>query len=246
MRSWSCRLFVVGTILAAYASAAPVSRIVLDGDFADWQYVPVHTDPQDDQHDTDHTLPSDTPAYVDHEDVDLIEFKVTHDEDNVYAYFKSRGIIGRTQSHTEGTAGRYYVIVTLDVDQNDTTGYWLNEGGYYPTSSGYDMNMEVEFYDAAFNTGHYLNHGCLDETEYLQAQDDQSNGFIIVKAGTYDWYTQWVWWDTPQGNLGEITLPDGHSTIMWVEDRGPVYQGIIEIAVSADGHEAEMKAPFRG
>jgi hypothetical protein len=233
-------------LLVSCAWGAPVSRITLDGIFSDWQYVPVYTDPVDDQHDTDQGLPEDVPAYVDHVDVDLVEFKVTHDENNVYAYFKSTGIIGRTQSHTVGTAGRYYVIVTIDVDNNDTTGYWLNEGGYFPTSSGYDMNMEVEFYDAAFNTGHYLNHGCLNVAEYDQAKLDQANGIVDVKPGTYDWYTQWVWWDTPQGDPNEILLPDGHSTIVWVADKGPVYQGIIEIVVSADGHEAEMKAPFRG
>lgn len=224
----------------------PIHRIVVDGDFSDWTAVPAYTDPVDDQHDTDHDLASDVPAYVDHEDVDLLEFKITHDEDNLYAYFHARGIIGRTQSASAGTAGRYYVIVTIDVDNDDTTGYPLHEGGYYPTTTGYDMNMEVEFYDDAFNTGHYLNHGCLDNSEFLQAQSDQSNGWVNVKPGTYDWYTQWVWYDTPPGLPGEIILPTGEA-IVWVVDRGPAYLGsIVEIAVSADGHEAEMKAPFRG
>jgi hypothetical protein len=233
--------------LAASAWAEPVSKIIIDGSFTDWQYVPVYTDPVDDQHDTDHELPGDTPDYVDHEDVDLIEFKFTNDEENLYAYFKSRGIIGRTQSSGVGTAGRYYVIVTIDVDNDDTTGYPLHEGGYYPTTPGYDMNMEVEYFDAAFNTGHYLNHGCLDATEFAQAEVDQSNGVVDVRPGTYEWYTQWVWWDEPQGNPGEIELPPGGgSTIIWVADKGPVYQGIITIALSVDGHEAEMKAPFRG
>ncbi len=241
-------LSALGLCLAGcgIAHAEPVSRITIDGSFTDWQYVPAYTDPVDDQHDTDHDQPGDTPAYVDHEDVDLIEFKFTHDENNLYAYFKATGEIGRTQSSGSGTAGRYYVIVTIDVDNNDATGYPLHEGGYYPTTTGYDMNMEVEYFDAAFNTGHYLNHGCLDATEYAQAQTDQSNGVVDVRPGTYDWYTQWVWWDTPQGNPGEIILPDGNSTIIWVADKGPVYQGIITIELSADKHEAEMMAPFRG
>ncbi len=237
---------LAGLVITAPAWGEPVSRITIDGDFTDWQYVPLYTDPVDDQHDTNHSLPGDTPPYVDHQDVDLIEFKFTHDENNLYAYFKATGEIGRTQNSGSGTAGRYYVIVTIDVDNNDTTGYALHEGGYYPTTNGYDMNMEVEYYDGAFNTGHYINHGCLDATELAQAEIDQSNGIVNVKAGTYDWYTQWVWWDTPQGNPGEIVLPDGTSTIIWVADRGPVYQGIVEIALAADGHEAEIKAPFRG
>ena len=242
-------LFVVLVAIASCpfrGTAEPIHRITLDGDFADWVEVPSYTDPADDQHDTDHTGEFDVPAYVDHEDADLLEFKFTHDENNLYAYFRTRGLIGRTQSSSVGTAGRYYVIVTIDVDNDDATGYPLHEGGYYPTTPGYDMNMEVEFYDDAFNTGHYLNHGCLDNAEFLQAQADQSNGWVNVKAGTYDWYTQWVWFDTPQGLPGEIILPTGEG-IVWVADRGPAYPGcIIEISISPDGHEAEVKAPFRG
>ena len=233
-------------LLAPRGQAEPIHRITLDGTFSDWASIPSYTDPVDDQHDTDHTGALDVPAYVDHEDADLLEFKFTHDENNLYAYFRTRGIIGRTQSSGVGTAGRYYVIVTIDVDNDDATGYPLHEGGYYPTTPGYDMNMEVEFYDAAFNTGHYLNHGCLDNAEFLQAQTDQSNGWVNVKAGTYDWYTQWVWFDTPQSLPGEIILPTGEA-IVWVADRGPAYPGaIIEISLSPDGHEAEVKAPFRG
>jgi len=244
MRTMLLGVLMLSVCLLAHGGS--INSITIDGDFSDWVGLPSYMDPVDDQHDTDHDQPGDTPAYVDHEDVDLLEFKFTHDANNLYAYFRATGEIGRTQTSGAGTAGRYYVIVTIDVDNNDTTGYWLNEGGYYPTSAGYDMNMEVEYYDGAFNTGHYLNHGCLDAAGYAAAQVDQANGVVDVLPGTYDWYTQWVWWDTPQGNPGEITLPDGHSTIMWVVDKGPVYQGILTIALSGDGHEAEMMAPFRG
>lgn len=242
---------IITALLAVSATAAPIRPITIDGNFSDWADARSYTDPQDDQHDTDHNLEFDVPAHVDHPDVDLLEFKFAHDEDSVYAYFRSRGVIGRTQSSSAGTAGRYYVIVTIDVDQNDSTGYPLHEGGYYPTTPGYDMNMEVEYFDAAFNTGHYLNHGCLNNAEFLQARMDQSDGWVNVKPGTYDWYTQWVWYDTPphlnESTYGpEIVLPTGEA-IYWVLDKGPAYPGaIITIAISADGHEAEMKAPFRG
>ena len=53
------------------------------------------------------------------------------------------------------------------------TGYWLHEGGYYPTSRGYDVNAEIEFYDDAFNTACYLNHGARDAGELKQAFLDQ-------------------------------------------------------------------------
>lgn len=241
-------ILCVAAFLLAFCAPSqgePFHRIIVDGQFGDWAPVPSQLDSANDTHDTDHGGQFDVPAYVQHEDVDLLEFKFTHDEENLYAYFKSTGEIGRTQAKKAGNAGRYYVIVTIDVDDNDSTGYWLHEGGYYPTSPGYDMNMEVEFYNSVFNTGHYLNHGCLNESEYLAARIDQAMGIVDVRPGTYDWYTQWVWWDEPQGIPGEIALPTGER-IVWVVDRGPVYQGIIRIEVSPDGHEAEMVAPFRG
>jgi hypothetical protein len=109
----------------------------------------------------------------------------------------------------------------------------LAEGGYYPDDKGYDMNMEVEFYNGAFNTGHYLNHEFLTEADYnANWERDLADGIVRLAPGTYDWYSQWVMFSD--------------SSYIPVEDRGPVYQGIIEIAVSEDGHEAEMNAPFWG
>ena len=54
----------------------------------------------------------------------------------------------------------------------------------------------------------------------------------MLAPGTYDYYTQWVTFDD--------------SSRVLVEDRGPVIQGIITIAVSDDGHRAEIKAPMWG
>ena len=241
------RFFVawLALLLAAPAIAAPPHAITIDGNFDDWQDIPSYFDPADDTHDTDHRLFDDVPEYVDHPDVDLLEFKFTHDNENLYAYFRARGVIGRTQHSSQGTPGRYYVIVTIDVDDDEETGYWLHEGGYFPTSGGYDMNMEVEYFDGEFNTGHYLNHGCLNQEEFFAAQQDQAMEIVDVRPGTYRWYTQWVMFHEPQGYPEEIILPSGRS-IVWVADRGPVYQGIITIHLSPDGHEAEMKAPFIG
>ncbi len=129
--------------------------------------------------------------------------------------------------------GRYYFIFTIDTDNNDTTGYRLKEGGYYPDSKGYDVNMEVEFYNGAFNTGHYINHEFLTQHQLnTQGPVDLANGVIDLAPGTYDYYTQWVTFDD--------------SSYVMVADRGPVYQGIITIAVSPDGHEAEILAPMWG
>src|SRR5215207_2902488 len=155
-------------LLFTTALAEHTRTITIDGNFSDWATVRSHFDPIGgpaslhngipDTHDTDHSLSNDVPNYVNHPDIDLVEFKFAHDRTNLYAYFRATGEIGRT-ANSVSQKGRYYVIITLDVDNADSTGYPIHEGGYYPTSTGYDMNMEVEFYAGAFNTGHYLNHG---------------------------------------------------------------------------------------
>ncbi len=226
-------------------AGAPIHHVHIDGTFEDWLTVPSYADPADDQHDTDHDGQSETPGHVDHPDVDILEYKFTHDDQNLYAYFRATGDIGATQAASSGNgrAGRYYVIVTIDVDNEDSTGYWLHEGGYYPTSQGYDMNMEIEYYDGAFNTGHYINHGALSEEDIPTLEDDQKQGIVDVLPGTYDYYTQWVMFE--DSVTGDHDLGDGTS-ITFVSDKGPVYLGNITAALSPDGRQLEMVAPFIG
>jgi hypothetical protein len=223
---------------------APIQRIAVDGQFSDWANVPSYTDAAGDTHDTDHDGLNDVPANVFHPDVDLLEFKFTHDEENLYAYFRSAGVVGRTQA-AQGNqrAGRSYVIVTIDVDNQNDTGYGLHEGGYYPTSDGYDMNMEIEFYNGTFNTGHYLNHGATSARGLALAEADQKQGVVRVLPGTYDYYTQWSIFDDP--TTGDHELQDGTS-ITFVADGGPIHHSILYGAASEDGSEFEMVAPFRG
>jgi hypothetical protein len=224
----------------------PVRKITIDGNFNDWANVPVHKDPAHNEHDTSHSKRDDQPNHVEHADVDILEYKLAHDEENLYAYFKARGMIGRTQVRNgKIKAGRYYAIVTIDLDQNEKTGYWLHEGGFYPTSGGYDVNAEIEWYDGRPNTGHYINHACRNQAELDQAFLDQSTGqykkgkngpykpgFVRGGEGTYKYYTEWVY------------HPD--NMITFVRDEGPQVMGLIRGALSTDGHELEMVIPFKG
>jgi hypothetical protein len=244
------------------AVAEPIKTITIDGNFDDWDSVPAYSDAAmgqmhtgtniPDVHDTDGfdpAVPGDVPDPVDHPDVDLREFKFTHDESNLYGYFRSAGVIGRT-AHTpegqNGPRGRYYVIVTIDVDNDDTTGYWLHDGGYAPTSNGYDMNFELEFFNGTWNTGHYLSHDATSQAgEDNDIRDLTNNawngnyqsgpytpGFVQPAPGNYDNYTQWSYHD--------------NDTLTLVSDRGPVVPGIITMQLSPDGHEVEIRAPFKG
>lgn len=261
---------VVGCIVLAVAVAGlsprvfgnPITRINIDGSFNDWSGVPSHTDAAygqfhtgtniPDVHTTDPwdpSMPSSYPTATNHPNVDLREFKFTHDENNLYAYFRSAGTIGATGHRAPGTndpQGRYYVIVTIDVDNNDSTGYWLHDGGYGPTSNGYDMNFELEFYDGSWNTGHYLSHDALtqagEDNDIRDLTTNQWNGsyesgpytpgFVQPAPGNYDNYTQWVY--------------QANDTLTLVRDRGPVVPGIVTMALSADGHEIEICAPMKG
>jgi hypothetical protein len=245
----------------------PIKRITIDGSFADWASVPSRTDPSygqfhgtnnfgdpiPDVHDTDGWHPAIDnyiPSAVNHPDVDLREFKFTHDENNLYAYFRSAGVIGRTAQRPpddpDAPQGRYYVIVTIDVDNNDTTGYSLYDGGYAPDSGGYDMNFELEFFDGTWNTGHYLSHDsktqAAENQDYFNLTSGQWNGnyqsgpytpgFVQPAPGNYNNYTQWVYHD--------------NDTLTQVLDRGPVVPGNESMALSPDGHEVEIRAPFKG
>ncbi len=131
------------------------------------------------------------------------------------------------------------------MDNNPKTGYWLHEGGFYPTSGGYDVNAEIEWYNNRLNTGHYINHACRDQAELDRAFRDQSSGqyrpgkdgpykagSLRLGPGTYKYYTEWVY--------------HANGTITFVRDKGPRTLGIIQGALSPDGHELEMKAPMKG
>lgn len=252
-------LAVLGVLILTHASlrAEPINHITIDGSFADWNVVPSHLDYVNDENEDYHgPAPpplSEPPQYPDHADIDILEYKFTHDENNLYAYFRSRGVIGQTQQQGQGNgrAGRFYVIVTIDVDNNDATGYTLDDGGYwiYPNwqnSGGYDMNFELEFYDGSWNTGHYLSHDSLDDAgEVSDINDLTSNawngnyesgpytpGFVQPAPGNYDNYTQWVY--------------QANDTITLVKDKGPIVPGIVSMALSPDGSEVEICAPFKG
>lgn len=243
---WAALVLVCVLGGAALVPAEPARRIVIDGKFDDWAGVRAYADPPNNTHDTAHKLKDDVPAPVEHPDVDILEYKFAHDAENLYAYYKVRGTVGRTQvAEGDEIAGRYYAVVTIDTDNDEKTGYWIHEGGYYPTSRGYDVNAEIEWLGGKFNTGHYLNHECLNEAELAQAFLDQSSGqykkgvdgpykpgFMRMGPGTYKHYTGWVY------------HPDG--MITFVKDKGPHYEGIVRGAISADGHELEMVMPMKG
>ena len=245
---------LIGRVLICLLLAGSGSRLLaeqpqeidIDGAFADWEDIESYSDPADDQHDTNGRWSGYRPQHVDHPDVDLLECKVAHDHDNLFFYFRARGAVGQTQKESpKHRPGRYYATVTIDVDRDEKTGYALHEGGYFPTSRGYDVNAEVEWFNGSFNSGQYLNHGCRNGRELRLAFHEQVEGklvrdkpgpyppgFVTLGPGYYDFYTQWSY--------------HADDTITFTHDRGPVVPGIIAVAHSADGRQLEMVAPLKG
>src|SRR5262249_37915382 len=78
--------------VACAVCGEPIQKITIDGKFADWAAVPLYTDAPGNEHDTDHKGRFDKPDHVEHADVDILQYKFTHDAENLYAYFKARGV----------------------------------------------------------------------------------------------------------------------------------------------------------
>jgi hypothetical protein len=278
-------LFIYSVI--QIAESDPINRnIIIDGNFDDWLNVRSYSDPQDnrngtvyhqspwfpslnipDCHDTYATGQSEIPSHIYNPNIDIIEYKITHDDTSLYIYFRvvEPGVIGYTAVGSGGfdpndplkpSAGRYYVITTVNIDMNNTTGYWLNGGGYYPTAPGFDGNFEIEFYNGTYNQDYYLDHAANNdnETSYLKEENIQNN--FIFRPALYQYYTEYVYWEhEPTSDEirrcldGPYKLPHPYneSYICFTQDMAPgPFNGIITYARSEKGNELEMRAPFQG
>ncbi|CAF2971140.1 unnamed protein product [Rotaria sp. Silwood2] len=265
----------------------PINRdIIIDGNFDDWLNVPSYSDPRDningtvyqespwfpslkipDCHDAHTKILTDMPKHTYNPNVNIIEFKIAHDDSSLYVYYRvvDNGVIGKTSvgpdkfnrsDPSKPSAGRFYIITTVNLDMNDTTGYWLHEGGYYPTAPGFDANFEIEFYNGTYNQGYYLDHAAnnTNETKYTREENIQNK--LAFRPAYYEYYTEYVYWrqkptqdeikrclDGPY----ELPSPYNNSYICFSQDLAPgPYNGIVTYARSAKGNELEMRAPFQG
>jgi len=217
-----------------------------------------------DCHDTYSTERCANPPHIYNPIADLIEYAFTHDEDAkyVYAYMKGVGDISKTANLAkDGKAGRAYIQVMLDVDNNVTTGICSNLGGYYPFTCGVDINFEIEMYNGSFNSAYYILHSMQADntTEYNEARQDQMKGIVSLGPKTgeagYRPYTEWAYWypkdPVPKDEQsrcpdGPYKLPDG-AHICFVEDKvnGP-FLGSMKYAFSKDNTSVEIAAPTAG
>jgi len=232
---------------------------------SDWDEVPKHYDPYrntqtdpvvydgqppaPDVHDTDQSVDQCiVRSSIWNPTIDIMSVALAHDATHIYAYFKAVGKIGDT-----APGGRAYLQVNLDVDNDQSTGYCVGTGGYYPSICGIDMAFEIEMYNGTFNTQHFLLHSTTDEG-YNKAMADQKMGKVELATAIvgYKPYQEWVY-DITEDEAkrcaeqidnkteGPYTLPTTGKKICFVTDKctGP-FQGSSRHAFSEDGKELEM------
>jgi len=252
--------------IALFCVADLPHRIHIDGDFGDWDPVPSYEDPDDnmagtvlqdgipDCHTTTETQKCAIPAHVYNPIVNLLEFKFTHDEHNLYAYLRAKANISLTAKGAH--PGRSYIQVILDADNNQTTGYCLNLGGYYPTTCGNDLHFEIEMYNGSFNTAHYLLHSAWDNATYLIAYEQQKKGIVTFNGpAEYRPYTEWVYYDAKHPMSpdevkrcrdGPHKLPNGGQICFVKDEVGGPFKGVMSYAFDRGDTMVEMAAPFEG
>jgi len=104
----------------------------IDGLFQDWQNIEGVNDPKGDYVSYLYLNP----------DTDLLEAKVTNDDQYLYIYSRVVGAHGRT-----GEKGRYYFYIYIDVDANPHTGYppTRDDNCYFGVAIGDDCEAQFEF-----------------------------------------------------------------------------------------------------
>jgi hypothetical protein len=206
-----------------HSSKTRQPRIEIDGRFDEWRNIRGITDPE-----------GDIVSYLQHNpDTDLLEFKVTNDDE--YLYFYTR-VAGRHGNTAEGR-DRYYFYVYIDADRNPATGYrpTRDDDCYYGVTLGDDCEAQFEFIGGRFVKTFFGFAGRSTEQDVLSGR---------VALGP-SWYNR----HDERGRLRdgykvEYIRRGGEITI--TEDSKDGTSDDIAIALSPDGSECEMRAALSG
>ena len=203
--------------------AGPAPAVQIDGRFDEWRSVPGVPDPE-----------GDVVSYLEYNpDTDLLEFKVTND--NEYLYFYSR-VAGR---HGQTAAGRdrYYWYAYIDADCDPTTGYvpTRDDNCYFGVALGDDCEAQYEFIGGRFVKTFYGSAGRSTEKEILSGRVDLGPS----------WYSK----HDEKGKLRDsykVEYIRRRGEISITEDFAEGTSEDISIAISPDGSECEMRAAMTG
>jgi hypothetical protein len=202
--------------------AAP-PNIKIDGNFDDWRNVGGVDDPR-----------GDLVPYLEYvPDVDILEFKVAHDDEHVYFYTRVAGQVGR--SYPDG--GRSYFYAYMDVDQNPGTGFLptRDDDCYFGVDIGDDCEVQFEFVNNAFRKTFYGFCGLGGDDEVLKQSvtiGKSQYGRLDDRGVEREHYkSEYIYRD----GVPEIT-----------EDLKLGTSDTIRLAVSPDGSEVEVVSTLTG
>jgi hypothetical protein len=202
---------------------ASQANITIDGNFDDWRNVAGVDDRR-----------GDLVPYLEYvPDVDILEFKVSHDDEHIYLYARVAGQVGRT--HPNG--GRGYFYAYMDVDQNAGTGFLptRDDECYFGVDIGDDCEVQFEFVDNAFRKSFYGFCGLGGNDNVLKQQ-------LHIGRSHYGRFEDN---GAERANYkSEYTYRNGITEI--TEDLKRGTSDTIRLAVSPDGHEVEIASTFTG
>ena len=205
----------------AASGERPLVRI--DGAFDEWRSLRGIADPE-----------GDVVSYLKYNpDTDLLELKVTNDDEYLYFYTRVAGQHGKSDKGRD----RYYFYIYIDADRNPATGYipTRDDDCYFGVALGDDCEAQFEFVGGSFLKTFYGFAGRGAEKEILTGQ---------VALGP-SWYNRL----DANGRLRDsykVEYIRRAGKISITEDFTEGTGEDIVIALSPDGSECEMRAALSG
>jgi len=216
-------LIVVASRRPADPLTASPAKITIDGNFDDWRNVTGVDDRQ-----------GDVAPYLDYvPDVDLLEFKVAHDNQHIYLYARVAGQVGR--SYSDG--GRSYFYAYMDVDQNPDTGFLptRDDECYFGVDIGDDCEVQFEFVNNVLRKTFYGFCGLGGNDNVLKRKvtigRSQYGRFDHNGVERANYKSEYIF----RNGITEIT-----------EDLKLGSSDTIHLAISPDGREVEVVSAFTG
>lgn len=198
-------------------------NVVIDGKFDDWRNIAGIGDAR-----------GDVVPYLEYiPDVDLLEFKVSHDDEHIYLYARVAGRVG--QSHPQG--GRSYFYAYMDVDRDSGTGFLptRDDDCYFGVDIGDDCEVQFEFVNNRLRKTFYGFCGIGGDANVLKQQ-------VAIGPSQYGRFDENG--IERKNYKSEYILRHGVTEI--TEDLKLGTSDTIHLAVSPDGSEVEVSSPFAG
>ena len=205
-----------------HAKQTNKTSTIIDGNFDDWRSVSGVCDPEGDYVSYLHQNP----------DTDILEFKVSNDDEYLYFYSRLAGAHGRT-----GETGRYYWYTYIDIDADPNTGYppTRDDNCYFGIAIGDDCEAQFEFVGNKFIKTFFGFTG-------LGTEQPALDGKLSLGPSYY----------APKDALGQkrdkykIEYVNRKGSRFITHDNTEGTSEDIIMALSPDGSEMEMRVEFKG